>query len=43
MKAVVKAKTTRHPWLVACDANIDLKDCQKMLEIEETCMLVEAP
>ena len=32
MEAVVKqARTTRHPWLVACDGNMNPEDFKKSL------------
>ena len=44
MEAVVKqARTTRHPWLVACDANMDPEDFKKSSWYKCRCMLIEAP
>ena len=44
MEAVVKqVRTTRHPWLVTCDANMDPAGFRKALWFEEWCMLIEAP
>ena len=41
MEAVVmQARTTWHPWLVACDANCDFR---RGLWFEEECMCIEAP
>ena len=44
MEAVVmQARITRHPWLVACDANTDPEDVKKSLLYEDRCMFVAAP
>ena len=43
MAAVVKqAKTTRHPWLVACDAIMDPEIFTKSVWYEDRCMFFEA-
>ena len=45
MEAVVKlARTTRYPWLVACDANMNPKDFKKSLWFKKKrCMFMKAP
>ena len=44
MEAVVKqARTTRHPWLIACDANICPEDFRKSLWFKRRHMFIEAP
>ena len=43
MAAVVKqARTTRHPCLVACDANKDPEDFRRGLRNKDKCMFIEA-
>ena len=42
MVAVVKqARTTKHPWLVACDATTDAEDFQRSLWFMEKCMFMK--
>ena len=44
MEAVVKqARTTRHPWLVACDVHMNPEDFKQSLWFKEGCMFIEAP
>ena len=44
MEAVVKqARTSGHPWLVACDANMDPEDFKTSLWYKDSCMYFEAP
>ena len=40
---VKQVRTTRHLWLVACDATLDLKDFRTSLWFKEKCMFIEAP
>ena len=43
MDAVVKqARTSRHSWLVACDANKNLVDLKKVLWQKSRHMFIEA-
>ena len=43
-EAVLKqAKTTRHPWLIACDATMCLEDFDKSLWFQRELMHVVAP
>ena len=43
MEAVVKqTRTTRHPWLLACDANMNPEDFKKSLWHNSIHMLIEA-
>ena len=37
------ARTTRHPWLVACGANMDSRDFKNSLWFRRKCMSIEAP
>ena len=44
MEGVVKqARATRHPLLVACDANTDPMDFRRGLWFKEKCMFIETP
>ena len=44
MEAVVKQViTTRHPWLIACDANTCPEDFRKSLCFKSRHMFIEAP
>ena len=44
MEAVVKhVRTTRHPCVVACDANVDLRELRPGLWFKEERMFIEAP
>ena len=44
LEAVLKrARTTRHPWLVACDANMCPEDLEKSLWFQRETMHVVAP
>ena len=44
LEAVLKhARTTRHPWLTACDANMCPEDFEKSLWFQEEQMHVVAP
>ena len=38
-----QARTTRHPWLIACDANMCPKDFEKSLRFQREQMHVVAP
>ena len=38
---VWQARTTKHPWLVACDATTDPEDFQRGLWFKEKCMFME--
>ena len=43
VEAVVKqARTARHPWLVACDANMNPKDFKKSLCCKSRHMFIKA-
>ena len=41
--ALKQAKTTRHPWLMACNANMDPEDFEKTLWFQRERMHVVAP
>ena len=44
MEAMVEqARTTRHPWLMAHDANVDRDNFKKNLWFKEQCMTIAAP
>ena len=44
MEAVAKqARTTRHPWLVACDACMNPDNIKKSLWFNNRCIFIEAP
>ena len=44
MEALVKQpRVTRHPWLIACDANINPEDFKKSLWCKSRHMFIEAP
>ena len=44
MEAVVKqARATRHPWLVACDANMNPEILKKSPRCKSRHMFIEAP
>ena len=44
LEAVVKrARATRHPWLIACDANMSPEDFEKSMWFSSRQMFVEAP
>ena len=40
---VKETRTTRHPWLVACDANMNPEDFKKSLWFKERCLFIGAP
>ena len=43
MEAVVKeARTARHPWSVACDANMNSEDLKKNLWFRDRCTFTKA-
>ena len=42
MEAATQARTKRHPWLVACDANMDPQGFRRSRWFKETCMFSEA-
>ena len=44
LDAVVKqARTTKHPWLIACDANMSPSDFEKSMKFQSKRMFIEAP
>ena len=44
MEAIVKqVRATRHPWLIACDANMFPEDFKKSLWFQSRHMFIEAP
>ena len=42
-KVVKQAKTTKHPWLIACDANMNATNIEKRVWSQSKHMLIEAP
>ena len=43
MRLVKQARSTRRPWLVACDVNMDPDGFRKSLWLKEECVSIEAP
>ena len=41
-ETVKQARTTRHPWLMACDANMDRQNVRKSAWFKEQCTIFEA-